>query len=58
MTTVDELMNAYDRAQTRLDVAILHPENSRYTVEQAQEMLRKVRAKVLKVMKGEGNEKG
>jgi hypothetical protein len=52
MTTVDELMNAYDRAQTRLDVAILHPESSRYTVEQAQEMLRRVRAKVLKVMKG------
>ena len=52
MTNAEKLMNAYDRAQTRLDVAILHPEISRYSVRAALKGRNKARDKVLKAMKG------
>ena len=54
MTDAEKLMNAYDRAQTRLHVAILHPAASKYSVRAAIKMLNKARAKVLKAMEGEG----
>ena len=54
MNNAEKLLRKYDIAMDRLDTAILHPNSSKYTAEQAVEMVEKVRTKVLAAMKGEG----
>jgi hypothetical protein len=55
MTDAEKLLRRYDTAMLKLDMAVLHPDISKYTITQAIEMMEKARAKVLKAMEGEGS---
>lgn len=52
MTTAEKLLEKYDDACIRLEAAIRNPPGNRYTIDEASELWEKVRAKVLKAMKG------
>lgn len=56
MTNAEKLMKRYERSQAILDIAVLHPDSSKYTIAQAIEMVEKARAKVLKALEDAHND--